>query len=1038
MKKLLFILLKAIIALTFTSFSFHGYGQAGAGYFTYTLPSSCNTSVGVYNSSGVLIRQIWSNKPETPGTKTAWWDGLDQFGNNASTPDSIKVEYFNITPNWDGVIANSGPSTGVHSLAGMFSDGVDGFASVQAGSVIYWAAGYAEGHPSEFKTTSSNINSRIYTVGPANDCKMELIAQDGVNVYLAGYDAFSTTHTFVYAHAISNEALISFSSGTNYTPAQSNTSQSMVAYKSSGALSSNEITGLAVQSGHNYIVVTRSAINEVQIVNKNTGATAQTITTITSPGKCAMDAGDNVWIADATNIKQYGISPTTGALTASGVTVALTNVGGLTVSPNGSTITACDITNQVVHAYNTANGASRWTLGTGDYRSDATVSNNKFYWNDSTRTYPTFITYLTDSSFLVGDRKNGRTQHFASDHATFIESQSYLASPYNIYVDPKNQSRIFTKYLEYQEDYTQPVSSSWSLKKNWGATLTSGYTNEQEGMIRPVTLSNGRTYCFTRNSDYELMELISGGSTRKTGIHESTGAGQSYTIDSAGSLIVVSRPQGGIGVSVTYKAFPLTGFDGSNNPIWSGTASSTTTVPNVTNTNARGGIINGQIATTTNGNYIFMDPKAPTSLTTGANGYHLGAIPIGTSSYIYQGWPATTDSFYEGPFPGQGQSPTNGGYFDAWNQVINPGGVLAVNGNWIIAGYHGEGWKLSQTNYYSLFDDRSGLFLMDFGTSWYYFPATPSGFQYGIPQSAGNALSGALAKGTDGNLYLVQGDETEHNGIHRWSFSGLSGATVLTAAYSSGGTAPTVPGIDLLSGLTRGTVNLPNNTGGWTRSPAADYNNGTGTTTSYVGKYSYDIFKSPDLGISNNISGGGIDNNFSYRLIPDGQRSNAWQQSMDIIWYQGASAHTAPPYNNGNFIEMLDSAGKIICEFHISSNFSNQEYIIMNGTDVLTDSSGASITRLRRNMNNLSWTYVNGALTMKYAGITYNVTTPFQAGADMTQPYKLRIHYFVITNGGGATSLGFQLGLQNAIFNQVYVVTPAGYLLHHGGKLLWH
>ena len=52
----------------------------------------------------------------------------------------------------------------------------------------------------------------------------------------------------------------------------------MIAYKSSGALTSNEITGLAV--GGTYLIVTRSAINEIQVVNKTSGATVQTITTV--------------------------------------------------------------------------------------------------------------------------------------------------------------------------------------------------------------------------------------------------------------------------------------------------------------------------------------------------------------------------------------------------------------------------------------------------------------------------------------------------------------------------------------------------------------------------------------------------------------------------------------------------------------------------------------------------------------------------------------------------------------------------------------
>ncbi len=407
---------------------------------------------------------------------------------------------------------------------------VGGVDEVQIGSLIYWVTCYAEGNQSVMKTTTTDINTRIAMVGPIQDCQNELITADGSNMYIAAFDAFSDIHTFVFAYAISNEGLVVFSNGTNYKPFLGAATQSMIAYKPSGALSSNRIRGLAVQQSHNFLFVSRPAINELQVVNKLTGLTVQTYT-ISSVGSLAVDGSDNLWAADGTNIKQYSVNSSTGALTATGVTIPLTNVGALKVSPNGFTITACDMTNQVVHAYRTSDGASRWTLGTGDYRTDATVLDNKFFWQDNQQQYFTSLCYLSDSSFFVADRVNDRIQHFSGDHTTFLESQRYIARPYYVYADAKNARKIYATFMQWDVDYTNSnMATRAVLAKNWGGTVTSSQ-DRQLNIMYPATFSNGRTYGWVKGSDYQLVELVSGTEPCAfTTIHKHGGSTASNTL----------------------------------------------------------------------------------------------------------------------------------------------------------------------------------------------------------------------------------------------------------------------------------------------------------------------------------------------------------------------------------------------------------------------------------------------------------------------------------------------------------------------------
>jgi hypothetical protein len=242
------------------------------------------------------------------------------------------------------------------------------------------------------------------------------------------------------------------------------------------------------------------------------------------------------------------------------------------VSPDNSTITICDGgTSQQLKSFNTTTGASSWTHGTaGGYQSDATVSNSKWYFTDSSGVdFTGFITYQSDGTMWVGDGGNSRVQHIAADRS-FIERVMYLGNSYSCTVDPNDSSRLFSDFREFHIDYTKTLDNgangSWTLVKNWGANITSKYADQYNRFKSVATLSNGHTYALIRNnspSSIEVFELMPSGTLRATGI---TGLSTFTRMNPDGSLRDVSAYSSG--QPFTFTSQPLTGFDGSNNPIW--------------------------------------------------------------------------------------------------------------------------------------------------------------------------------------------------------------------------------------------------------------------------------------------------------------------------------------------------------------------------------------------------------------------------------------------------------------------------------------
>jgi hypothetical protein len=993
--------------------------------YQFSLPSTANCSAGVYNASGVLIRTLFSIVSYNQGIYTLQWDGNDDFGNAATGgPFTIKVESSNTIYTPEGVLGNtSDNSTGSTVLRTSPGSQNAMLGIALSGTTLYWALGYSEQWPGSWYTSTADLNTKTW-IGYIGKISLDttFVCTDGTTVYWGAFDSYSAGHTGVYGTLVSGNTFVTFSSGTSYTDTFS-TVWSLAGYSST---TNANITGLAVQQTHNYLFVCRATQNQVLVLNKSTGAVAQTITTITSPGVCCVDTSDNVWIADSVSVKQYSVNSSTGVLTATGTAIALTNVGGLSASSDGTTIAAADMTNQLVKGYSASAAVLVWTIGSGvSYETVATVANNKFYWQDARAQYSTFLCYMADGSILIGDSQNYRVQRFQTSNQTFVASYGWQHDIDTINVDPNNPTRIFCQFGEYNIPLNNYVLSAATLVNNWGGNYGSSYDTAQflKGV---VTLSNGHTYARVRNGGTQtVVELVAGGAIRYTGLNLTSGyIPIDSFIDVDGSRVDISNAgAAGLSGTQTMKRYELTGFDSNPNPLWSSTALTTTSVTVLAN-NAVTNSPSPRINKTSNGNLIFFDPTKTGGILTGAGtGYHIGAVPENTSAYIYQGARTTAISTYIGPFPGQGpvipaQEVIPLGWFDSGNLVNYPGASVCVNGQHVIWGYHGEGWKNTQTNVWTHIDDNTGLIIGQFGAKGTDFPnVAASGYNNGNQEApsaamAGNALCGELVS-VNGNLYLYHGDEQWQGGTHRWHITGLNTLNVQEAVLTTNPVTPLLA--DLHSGLTAGSLATGN---GWT--VQSGWNPTNGNIAGYVGTKTYDNTTNLDVDINGGINNGPL--SFAIqRSLGNAIPLYNWKLSGLIL--MDINIGNTSDGKAGINLQVLDVNENVIVQIFKINNSNGSASFMANSTALYTDSSSGNTTMVvaLQNWQQYSITVVNGTLTVSWGntGTAWAITETvlLGSGSIWQMPTTLQILTFNNDNGsGGQYAYGRSLGVYKTIF----------------------
>ncbi len=954
------------------------------GAFSFTLGSSLKTSAGVFKTDGTLVKTLWSDSTIASGTHTGYWSGVDDYGNTISSPDAtyqVKVLSNNVGYAWQGTIGNTSDNqTGDTKHRGYYHC----MRGLAFGSTYgYFCTGYSEGSASRAKFLIGTPNQKLNITlggGGSDNADVNYVTTDGTIVYWGAFDSNSGNNSWVFGTNVSNDAETLFSNGTAYTCLFGRTYQRTISFVNAANAT---VTGLAVQRTGSYLFVARGGINQLQVLNKSTGALVQTLTYAGCKG-LSVDASDNLWMITGTTVSKYTVN-VNGTLTAA--TLVLSGlVAPSSTSVNGAIVAVTDAgASQQVKFFNNTTGASTSTLGTaGGYSTDATVSNSKFYFSDinsfgnfSYNKIP-FVAFQSDGSFWVNDPGNFRVQHYNSS-STFIDRIMSLGSTYSVFVDRNNINKVFSEMLEFEIDYaTQTLSGTtgWTLKKNWGHNIA--FPTYDGSPKFQTTLSNGRTYGTIRKGfTTEIVEFPSSGQLRFTGVIFN---GLTRILCSDGSLQDYTEA----GTQGTLRRYPLTGFDGSGNPTWGastilavGTKSTTTGSPVE--------FPNNQLFSTDKVvwfNYKLYSNQSvvPSTIHTG---YHLGIMDRGASNVFKAQTEKSTHRNYQGDYPAAG-------WFDCGNLVNDfAGGNVNIIDRNIITSYHGEFWKNSQTNKYNHYYDN-GLAVGQFGTT------RPQISGHAAAQMAGNANTPIFAKDGNGNLYLYHGDESDHAAIHRWKVTNLNtiAEQVVTIPFPASYVAPTLGYTDLMAGLPFD-VTLPASSVGWTRNPTTDniFNPFTQLWDVKTARHSYDRERNIDLYMrfaqptaqTYNVS----------RDLGTNNVSNDWKITGTVKFsVEGGDVNGKA---NNAYIEVLDNAGKVLTTFRAeadNSAFPTVTYRIRGNGLIVQSTTSSSLVNTQ---NTFEMIAVAGAITFKYGATTSSSTTISDGTGDWTKPKTLRIRFNSIT-----------------------------------------
>lgn len=764
--------------------------------FDFTLTETQKTGAVVYNlSTNTLVRTLWGNRTYNAGTHNESWDGYDDLGANPGAgPFKIIVYHHSIGYEWLGAIGNtSDDKYGINKYAQL--DGLQDMAIV--GTKAFFPLGFCEASIGIARFNTTNPQSKIPVITPENGDNGFAafhVTTDGTLIYWGAWDPWgwywpdgnpypdtnSEAVSVVYATNVSNDAKYTFSAGTTVKPSLSVEDFSCTGVVTSATSTdlSGILSGLTVQTSGIHLYVCHGGQNTIRVWNKTTGAFIRNINTFINPRRAFIDSNGKFWvIASTNNVTRHTINGD-GTLSAAELTINPTQPLAITVSPDGTTLLVVDGgASQQVKAYNASTGASVWTLGqAGGYTTNGpAVEDDKFMFDHpvlNDHDFPdTFVAFdPADDSFWVGDGGNVRVMHFDASRnlIEFIRSHKLH---YSASINKKNGLRIFSEWCEF-EGYPD----NWTLINNWAGLFSSAYLDFQGlpswKMFKDTTiLSNNRTYSTIRKEGLEETMIIELDPT--TGIRETGVTFPSFypcSMLENGDVITLAGEFVTNGIPVEFYKHTLTGFDGSNNPIYS--------APVLITQFAHDGVspskdLYSQPNLTDDGRQLIT---FDTNWNRPVGSFHIGGLKVSDGTYQWRA-ARSNDRAYAGDYPDDGT-------FDCGNGVEYAGAQAVTKKSNVIFNYRGEFWKLSQVNKFHHYH-VNGVLLSIFGTT---------GPEAGVldgPWSprymAGSVESLSLGE-YNGNFILVTNDESYHGGSGVWEISNLNSlqeqSVIVNSTYS--------------------------------------------------------------------------------------------------------------------------------------------------------------------------------------------------------------------------------------------------------------
>lgn len=939
--------------------------------FTFTLPGAAYTSAGVYDVDTTLVRTLWSYERYTSGPHSEKWDGLKDDRTQAPTNKTyfIQVLSHNVQYAWDGArIGNTSTALTGSSIHRGYQE--TNSISI-AGGKMFYSNGYHERFNTQYVVDLNNIGVRTRVI-PATGGTNQVTTfncTDGTYVYWFGYfwkgnsnpNIPMPQYNFVFATRCDNNAQVSFTNGTTIHAEGVNYSGiSLTQFDTTFPFIGKSVPHSgAVQKNGICLFVVRPDLNQVQVLNKTTG---QYISNLTFSGvnHLAIDATDNLWISSSIGIRKYSVDGS-GNLTYTGINITgITEPNCLAVSPDNATIIVGDagITQQVLKGFNNSTGASLWTFGTpGGYQTDATVTNNKFYFHDFRDTYKSSIAFEADGSFWVNEPMNNRIQHYSTNRV-YLNRIMYLNSMYQTNTITGDSSRLLSgsssNYLEFKIDYNKPLDNgqngSWVHTKNWGGQLPPG-VDPLRKMQNSVFL-DGKTYTtISRNGGDTLYELVPNGVARKIGRRMND-----YSITNDGELIVNTNGYS-IGIATGFNIYNYTGLS-NGNPTWSVTPSRIITTPVKTNEDAT----KEKYKLFGNNIYFFDSERSDDGIH-----YHIAGAKSG--KWSFKASPSTLNN-YEGPYPDHSE------FENRYQNFGRYGATLDVVGRHFFYNYAGEGSRFTQTNMFLHFL-TNGLYVGKLGTvrSDYGDAESPAG-------GGGNPFTLAGVLKNNDTAYLYANDEGVMAGVQRWRITNLSSINIQNCQLTSSSSYRTPAG-GLMAGLVKNGV-LSN---GWTQShpnlTAQDYSS---IWVASVGDMTASKYGLQDVRGIYRQEGSSDKIRSITRPLGTNVSSN-WKLTGELNF-----TGTEPAADNqGVYSQILDHTGKAIASFCLTEPSQDNGSVDLRANGEYMQRLDYTFKSVINKTQPFSVEYANGLLTFKYATYSLSTEVPAESGADLTRPTTYRV-----------------------------------------------
>jgi hypothetical protein len=811
--------------------------------YSYRLPiDATNTTLGIKDSTGALVRTIFRGKVQRAGTYSGVWDGNTDSGVPASDgPFTVVLLYGNPVYTWEGMVGNTSNQWEGLNRWETFYESLPLARITFVDNVGWTTQGLSEGTLGlgYFNDTDPNTPKLVspYYSGPL--ISLVDIATDGRDLYALsasrwpGASTFATkfdAHTGRPSSFTSGKSTVGLRPGTGGTIRFAYPGTTMSAIDVNPTTTEDVPTAIAVQTGGILLAIGHGNFwngkgpdsvlrtnNVIRFFDKVSGLPAGHNVTLANPISMAFSpaglwvvANNGLYLVSSPSTQNKITQPISGLSSPVAVDVNKSN-GHIYVLDGGNS--------QQLKEYDTSYKLLRTYGQLGGYTDcNPTVTHDRLMIDNKAITGTTVLhvpalaavrsetngdVWITDT---LDNGQSGRLQHLTPSDSTFkyVDQVQFASETYSNGVSHTQPTRLFIGMLEYTIDYSVPNkpgdptrggNNFWHLTRAWtvgaggacGSKDIYGMTalTHPPAIVGSEKLSNGHVYAVmlstfngtTLDQREHLLELPLSGTSPFRFIKTLFPFRVFRPMDRNGDFRNASFTHGGTASRGAMNIIPLTGFDGSSNPIY---GPEKTIVSWTFNENTQPyphfpwNGINGTNYEPTTGGVYAIQRWNPYDSTKTTNYPHIGGVLPNRSSYLFTVNPEVCGTTFltDGSYP----CSTGSG---------NLGTGILTEGRHIISVY-GSQASIWEPQFWHYWED--GMFIGQFGpqmmndgtptvtngTASSRLAGTSTIKAQASDLAIGQDMGAAQLIGVNGDLYLHVMSESNHTPNQVWHITNLS------------------------------------------------------------------------------------------------------------------------------------------------------------------------------------------------------------------------------------------------------------------------